>query len=177
MPVAADTTIAIPQGDWRVDAERSEVAFSIKHLLVMPVHGRFTEFQGLLAVEPGGATAASGWVRAASVETGDAKRNESLLRPGFFDAELWPLITLHGGRAEPLGRSRFRVTGDLEIRGVTCPVELTARVGEITGERAELTLDGHLSRSAYGIESGQLLDAGISDRVEISLTLSLHRSG
>ena len=177
MAVAADTTIAIPKGRWRVDADRSEVEFSVKHLLVARVSGRFTDFEGLLDVDPAGGTIASGSVRVASVDAGDAKRDESLRGPDFFDAERCPRISLHRGHAETLGGSRFRVTGDLEIRGIRHPVELLARVEEIADERAELTVEGHLSRSAYGIESGQLLDVGISDRVDVALKLSLLRSG
>ena len=176
MAVAADTTIAIPKGHWRVDVDRSEVAFSVKHLLVARVSGRFTDFEGVLDVDPAGGTIASGSVRVASVDAGDAKRNEGLRGPEFFDAERCPRITLHRGHAETLSGSRFRVTGDLEVRGIRHPVELTARVGAITDERAELTLEGQLSRSAYGIQSGKLLDAGISDLVDVTLKLSLLRS-
>ena len=177
MAVVDDTTIALPQGRWRVDVEHSEVAFAIRHLLVVPVRGRFTEYEGLLAVEPGGAPRASGFVCAASIDTGDAKRDEILCGPDFFDTRHHPRIVLHGGRVEALGRSRSRVVGNLEIRGVRHPVELTARLRETTARRAELMLEGHLSRSAYGIESRQLLDAGISDRVDIALRLTLLRSG
>ena len=177
MAVVDDTTIALPQGRWRVDVARSEVAFSIKHLLVVPVRGRFTEYEGLLDVEPGSAPRASGSVRAASIDTGDAKRDEIVCGPDFFDARRCPRIVLHRGRVEPLGRSRIRVVGDLEIRGVSHAVELTGRLRETTAERTELTLEGHLSRSAYGIESPQLLDAGISDRVDVALRLTLLRAG
>ena len=176
MRAVADTTMVIPAGRWRVDGTGSEVAFSLKHLLVLPVRGRFTDFEGSLAVEPDGGAVASGSVRVASVDTGDAKRDERLCDADFFDAQRHPLIRLRNGRARPLGGSRLRVTGELEIRGVAREVELTARAGEITAERAELTLQGDLSRAAFGIESEQLLDNGISDRVDVTLKLTLLRS-
>ena len=177
MAATADTTgLVIPHGSWRVDPGRSEVTFSLRHLFVMPVRGRFTEFEGSLAVERDGSAVASGSVRAASVETGDAKRDERLREADFFDAEHCPLIRLYGGTATPLEGSRLRVTGDLEIRGLRQTVELIARPGEIGGERAELTLHGQLSRGAFGIESEQLLDAGISDRVDVVLKLCLVRA-
>lgn len=177
------TGIVLPQGRWRVDAGRSKVSFSLKHLLLVPVRGRFNEFEGSLLVEPDGSALASGSVRADSVETGDAKRDERLRAPDFLDAQRHPLIRLHGGQGHPIARSRLKISGDLEIRGIRRDVELIARIrpsnadGAEPADRAELIIEGHLSRRAYGIESEQLLDAGISDRVEIVLEISLLRSG
>lgn len=171
----AQAASPLPAGRWRVERSSSAVGFRLRHLMLVPVRGRFAGFEGSLEIDPDGSTRATGSVDVATIETGDAIRDERLLSPDYFDAARHPRIALAAGEVEVVGDRKLRIRGELTIRGRTQPVELTAWRRSAGDERIELELEGDLSRSAFGIESEQLLDAGISDRVEVRVAASLVR--
>jgi polyisoprenoid-binding protein YceI len=168
---------AIPPGHWSVDPERSTVAFKLRHLMVMPVHGRFRAFEGEVSVDDDGRAHARGSVQAATLDTGDAVRDGRLRAPEFFDADACPEIRFAATRVEPLDDETLRIVGDLTIKRATREIELRARRKHAHAQRIDLDVTGKLSRGEFGIESPQLLDAGISDGVELALAISLVRSG
>ena len=172
---------SIPAGEWAVDPARSKVGFALKHLLFTTLHGRFTEFSGVLTATSDG-VAASGTVTAASVETGDAVRDTHLRdSPDFFGLERHPEIGFSSSRVEQLRDGRVRVAGELQMRGISRDVELkgeTRRTGEGDQERIELDLRGTVSREDFGITWNQTLDTGgalLGDRVKIELGISAVR--
>ena len=67
----------VPAGKWSVDAPRSSVAFAVKHMMFATVNGRFREFDGMLEIGSG-APRATGTVKAASIDTNEAVRDEHL---------------------------------------------------------------------------------------------------
>jgi len=169
---------SIPTGEWAVDPAHSSVGFSLKHLLFTTLHGRFTEFGGMLAAT-GGEVHASGTVAASSVETGDAVRDAHLRdSPDFFGLEGHPQIGFSSSRVEQLEGGRVRVVGELQMRGVSREVELDGemrRAGEGGKERIELDLRGAVSREDFGITWNQTLDTGgalLGNRVKIELGIS-----
>ena len=149
------------------------MGFRLRHLMLVPVSGRFTRFFASLEVSPDGSVQASGSVDVASLETGDAVRDERLLSPDYFDAGRHPQIAFAAEEVEVVKGHKLLIRGELTIRATTQPVELTAWLRNADAERIELEIEGALSRSAFGIESAQLLDAGISDRVELRIAASL----
>ena len=163
----------LPPGRWRLQREGSAVGFRLRHLMLVPVSGRFTGFAASLEVAPDGAVKASGSVDVASLETGDEVRDERLLSPDYFDAARHPRIVFAADEIEVVKGHKLLIRGELTIRGTTRPVELTAWLRSVDAERIELEIEGALSRSAFGIESAQLLDAGISDRIELRIAASL----
>jgi polyisoprenoid-binding protein YceI len=171
-----DATTVIPAGTWTVDPLRSSVAFKLRHLMVMPVRGRFTAFEGTLTIARDGHAGANGTVQAATIDTNDAVRDERLRAPDFFDTANHPEIAFASTSIAALDGETLLLAGDLTIRGATHELELRARRAAIAPERIELELEGELRRSDFGIESAQLLEAGISDRVELALQVSLTRA-
>ncbi|HET6551728.1 MAG TPA: YceI family protein, partial [Solirubrobacter sp.] len=75
----------VPAGAWRVDPERSTIAFALRHLMAATVRGRFTRFEGAVEHRAWGPEI-RGVVHAASVETGNQARDERLREPAFLDA-------------------------------------------------------------------------------------------
>lgn len=167
----------VPVATWTVDPRRSTVGFKIRHLLIATVRGRFTDFEGTLEVGERGPLRACGTVRTATIDTGDPIRNERLSGPEFFDTATSSEMRFVSMSVEPVDGETLRIVGDLTIRDTTREVELRARRTAAVGERLELDVDGELSRSDFGIESAQLLEAGISDRVELALHVSLVKAG
>lgn len=163
----------LPAGRWRVDPRRSAIGFGLRHLMLVPVRGRFTGFEGRLEVAADGSAHGAGSVTVASLDTGDPVRDERLRSVDYFDAESHPLITFVTTGSRSAGRREVRIEGDLTISGTTQPVVMRAWRRSAGEELIELELEGELSRRAFGIESAQLLDAGISDKVELRLALEL----
>jgi polyisoprenoid-binding protein YceI len=163
----------IPAGKWSVDPQRSKVAFKLRHLMVMPVNGRFADFAGTVTVADDGRATAAGSVRAATLHTGDEIRDRRLRGAEFFDTDASAEIRFASTRVEPLDARTLLIAGELTIKEATREIGLRARRKRATRERVELEVSGELSRRDFGIESPQLLDAGISDKVELALSISL----
>ena len=94
--------IEIPEpGDWQLDPVHTSVEFSARHFMVSKVRGRFTDVSGNIHISD---DPPSSWVEvkidAASVESGDEKRDEHLRSPDFFDVERYPEITFRSTRVE-----------------------------------------------------------------------------
>jgi polyisoprenoid-binding protein YceI len=172
---------AIPTGTWTVDPSHSSIEFRVKHLGISTVRGAFREFEGTLEIGEDITTSkATGKVKAASIDTGEAKRDEHLRSPDFFDAESYPEITFASTSIEVVAEDEFHVTGDLTMHGVTKPITLHA---EVTGTeedpwgntRVGLEVQGELSRGDWGMTFNQALGSGnmvVSDKVRINADIS-----
>jgi polyisoprenoid-binding protein YceI len=113
----------------------------------------------------------------ASIDTGDAQRDAHLRSPDFFDVEKFPTASFKSTRIEDAGGDRYRVTGDLTLRGVTRPVVLNATYegtgkdpwgGERAGFSASVTVD----RKDFGLEWNKALETGgllVGEKVELTL--------
>ncbi len=175
---------AVPSGTWSVDATRSHVAFTMKHMMLATVTGRFREFDGVLETGPG-APRATGVVNAASIDTNETVRDEHLRSsPDFFDVERYPEIRFDSTQIDYLDGGRLQLVGDLTMRGVTREIALDAQLGGTTretsgDERIELQLRGELNRRDFGLSWNQALEAGgalLGNKVKIALDISAVKS-
>ncbi len=169
---------------WSIDPDHSTIGFSVKHVFVATVHGRFRGFRGTIRFDDNHPYDAAVEVEidAASIDTGITKRDEHLRSADFFDVATYPTIAFRGTRVEPaspLRRDRWRVTGDLTIHGVTRPVEL---VVEQTGsgpdlwdvEVASFAATATISRKDFGIGLNLPLEKGefvIGDDVTVAIAV------
>lgn len=136
---------------WAVEPGSSSVQFSIRHMLVSAVRGRFTDIRGTLLIDTAEPTrsAVDITIDAASLDTGIAARDEYVRTEAFLDVARHPTITFRSTAIAPLDGARARVLGDLTICGVTRPVELDARYngvalspfgGHVAGFEARATI-------------------------------------
>ncbi len=99
--MATRTSPLIPTGMWTVDPAHSSVEFSVKHMGIANVRGRFTEFEGTLEMQEDlGASRAHGAVKVATIDTGEGQRDDHLRSPDFFNVEEFPEITFESTRVE-----------------------------------------------------------------------------
>ena len=178
------TVTAVPTGTWKIDPGHSNVAFSVKHLGIATVRGRFHEFEGTLEIgQDLGSARAYGTVKTASVFTNEEQRDADLRSENFFHAELHPELSFESTAIRPVDEDRFEIEGELTMRGVTRPITLT---GEVQGtesdlwgnERVGLEVTGQLARSDWGMTFNQVLGSGnllVSDRVKLTLDISAIR--
>ena len=172
----ATSTHDLPAGTWSIDPAGSTVGFAIKHMALKTLHGCFREFEGTLDLS-GPQPAASGSVRAASIDTGEPIRDDHVRQSAdFFDVEHHPEITFTSSRILPEGHDRIRVEGELTMRGQTREIALEGKLlGERGEGRIELDLRGELNRKDFGLTWNQALDAGgalLGNKVRIELRLS-----
>ena len=117
--------------NWNLDATHSGINFSIRHMVVSKVRGRFARFGGLLNLDDGDLTRSvvEATIDASSIDTGTPQRDEHLRSADFFDVEQFPEIRFRSRRIERIEDARYRVVGDLTIRDVTREVALDVEYG------------------------------------------------
>jgi polyisoprenoid-binding protein YceI len=171
---------------WNIDTVHSGINFSVRHMVVSKVRGRFTKYTGTLAIDDADLARSSveATIDAASIDTGTAQRDTHLRSPDFLDVERFPEIRFRSTRIHKVADDRYHLTGDLTIRDVTREVSLdveyggqakdpwgNARIGFI----AKATLD----RKDFGLLWNQVLEAGgvlVGDRVDIELEVQAVRA-
>jgi polyisoprenoid-binding protein YceI len=172
----------VPPGRWTVDPGHSKIEFEVRYLTVTTVSGRFRDFAGALEVDEADGVRAHGMIDVASVDTGAPERDAHLLSPELLDADRHPKILYRLLALRPEGGGRYRLLGELTIRGVTRQVALDATVarsvpGPWGEERLALELSGVLSRREFGLRWSGRVDGHpiLGDAVRLTITLSLVR--
>ncbi len=166
---------------WSIDPAHSVVGFSVRHMMVSRVRGRFGKFEGTfnLDEEHPERSSVEFTVYVDSIDTGVPARDEHLRSADFFDAANFPTITFRSTAVKRVGPNAYRVKGDLTIRGTTRPVEL-----EVTDEGRNKDPWGNLrwgfsartaiNRKDFGLTWNVPLEAGgwlVGDQVNIEIEL------
>lgn len=174
---------ATAQTTWTIDPVHSSVEFSVRHLMITTVKGRFTDVQGTVTLDEANPAAAAAEIRiqAASIDTREAQRDAHLKSADFFDVETFPLLTFRSTAVDGIRKDGFTLVGDLTIHGVTREVALdVSSEGRAKdpwgGERAGYVATTKIKRSDFGLTWNQLLETGglaVSDEVKISLDVQV----
>jgi polyisoprenoid-binding protein YceI len=123
---STDTSVAPDPGTYKIDASHSMAEFVGRHLMVTKVRGRFTDFDGEIVVgETPEDSAVNVTIQAASIDSGEQRRDDHLRGADFLDVEQFPTLEFHSRKVEQ-SKGGVRVEGDLTIKGVTRPVVLDA---------------------------------------------------
>ena len=167
---------------WNIDTVHSGINFSVRHMVVSKVRGRFAKFSGTLALDDGdlGRSSVEVAIDAASIDTGTPQRDAHLKSPDFLDAERFPELRFKSTRVEKVGQAgddRYRVVGNLTIRDVTREVALDVEYGGRAkdpwgNERAGFIAKTSIDRREFGLQWNQVLEAGgvlVGDRIDIDL--------
>ena len=168
--MSASAESVFGEGVWRVDRSRSTIRFDVRHLGVATVHGRFNSCAGRLEARDG-ELQVDGQVDVASVVTGNRIR-DARLRSEFFDAERHPSSSLRASCSASDGR----LAGELTLRGVTRPVELTMTIGPDAAGAVHVRAEGSIRRSDFGLDWGALREADrllVADGVRITADVVL----
>ena len=174
-------TTPIPTGTWVADPSHSQVGFSVKHMGIATVRGHFNEYEGRLEVgEDVEHTKVAGTVKTTSVTTDWADRDAHLRSPDFFDVEQYPELKFESTKIEQVDDETFRITGNLDMHGVTKEIQLEAIIDgtetdPMGNERLGLEVVGQLSRGDFEMKFNQALGSGnmaVSDKVKLALDIS-----
>src|SRR5258708_12455303 len=96
---------------WLIDDIHTHVGFSVKHMMVSTAHGQFKQYRGTLELDPTDFTRSTfqGEIDVASIDTGNAQRDDHLRSNDFFDAPNHPKITFKSTRVEPKADNEYLV--------------------------------------------------------------------
>ncbi len=111
---------------WSIDPAHSGVEFQIKHLGVSTVRGNFSGVTGTVVWDEKNVSAShvDAVIDATTITTGQAKRDEHLKSPDFFDVAKYPTLKFHSTSVKRAGDGKLQVIGDLTLGGQTKPVTL-----------------------------------------------------
>ena len=164
-------------GTFELDPSHTHVGFSVRHMMAK-VRGRFASFSGTVTVadDPLDSSVEVS-VDVASVDTRDEQRDAHLRSADFFDAESHPEMTYRSTALTPKGEGRYRVEGELTIKGVTRPVPLDVTfegvgVDPWGNPRLGFSAAAEIDREAFGLTWNQTLETGgvlVGKRVAIEI--------
>jgi polyisoprenoid-binding protein YceI len=178
----SSTAVEIPGyvvGTWAIDPVHSEVSFTVKHMMVSKVRGRFDTFEGTI-ITPADPLASSvtASVDLSSVNTGQEQRDAHIRSADFFEVEKHPFMTFASTGVTPDG-DRFLLVGDLTLKGVTKSVTFKLDVNGFGpdaygGTRVGFSATTEISRGDFGVNfngpiPGVPGGVAVSDKVTINL--------
>jgi len=151
MSIIESTEQFAPAGSWASDPVHSSVTFEVEYAGGSAFQGSFREFGAELN---GGSLA--GTAEVASVDVRDEQLDGHLQSPDFFDAERHPQIAFRADELVTEEDGGVHGTGELTLRGVTKPIELTGRIGRpavdpFGREKLGLKLEATVDRNEYGL--------------------------
>ena len=173
-------------GNYTIDPAHSHIGFTARHAMVTKVRGSFQEYEGTGYFDGDDPTKSKLQltITAVSIDTGNADRDNHLRSNDFFDMENHPEIRFVSTKVEIQGEDRYRVTGDLTIKGVTKPVsvdfEYTGTAVDSFGNQ-RIGFEGRttINRKDWGVNWNAALEAGgvlVSEKVTLEFEVSAIKS-
>jgi polyisoprenoid-binding protein YceI len=165
---------------WEIDPAHSSVVFAIRHMMISTVRGQFRTFGAKVVGDPANPKGATleATIDAASIDTGNEKRDGHLKSPDFLDVQKFPTIAFKSTKVEKAGDGKLKVSGDLTLHGVTKPVVLevegpTAAIKDPMGNtKAGAHATTRIDRKDFGIVWNKTMDGGgimVGDDIDVTI--------
>lgn len=175
------TAIALPEltaGTWVIDPAHSTVGFTVRHLVVSKVRGRFQNFSGTITVAEDGTPSVDAEIDVASITTDNEQRDGHLKTADFFEVEKFPTATFKSTSVKADGGD-FVVTGDFTLHGVTNSIDLKlefngVNAGMGNGPVAGFEASTVINRKDFGISIDMPLEGGgavVGDKIVLNLDI------
>ncbi len=175
-----ETTITgYTSGTWTIDPVHSEVGFSVRHMMVSKVRGKFGTFNGevVTGADPL-ASSVTAEVDLSSIDTGNADRDAHIRSADFFEVDANKTMTYRSTGVRVDG-DNYVLDGELTLKGVTKPVPLRLEIGGFGpdaygGTRAGFTATGEIKRSDFAVDFNAALETGgvvVGDKVNLHLEI------
>jgi polyisoprenoid-binding protein YceI len=167
---------------WKIDPAHSQVTFSIRHMMISNVHGRFENFTGTVDFNETDPTKSSVDVKidAGSINTREPMRDNHLKSPDFLEAEKYPTLNFVSKWIEKVDDSHARIHGDLTIRDITHDVVLdTEYSGQSTlwGKTAAgFSASTRINRKNWNLNWNKVVESGgwlVGDDINVNIELEL----
>ena len=117
-----------------VNRTASQISFTFQQF-GQRVYGTFSDFEGTLTFDTQKPEAAHALLKIhlASIDAGSQDANTRLQQPAWFDTATYPVGVYESNGARALGDNRYRITGNLTIKGITRPVNIEVVLKEQSG--------------------------------------------
>ncbi len=175
---------AVAADEYKIDSKHSSIGFSVTHMVVSTVNGRFNDYDGAILLDEKDISKSSVnvTIKSASINTDNGARDTDLRSGGFFDVEKFPTLTFQSKSVEKKGND-YVVHGTLTMHGVSKDVDLAFELkgpvdtgkGKILGAHASLTIN----RQDYGVSWSRTMDKGqlvVSNDVKIDINVEAHQA-
>ena len=172
------------QSTWVFDQAHTSVGFSVDHLVISETTGQFSSFEGTVNSSSDDFSGADVQftIDVASIDTDNERRDGHLKSDDFFNAEDYPKMTFKSSSFKKVEGSTYKLIGDLTIRDVTKPIELTvvfkgtAKMGDT--QKAGFKITGALNRFDYNLKWSKTTEAGglvVGDEVRLTINVELNK--
>jgi polyisoprenoid-binding protein YceI len=180
--MSTTTETAIPgyvAGTWTIDPVHSEVGFSVRHMMVSKVRGKFTTFSGdIVTGESPLDSSVTATIDLSSIDTGNSDRDNHIRSADFFEVDKHKTMNFRSTGVRQDGGD-YVLDGELTLKAVTKPVSLRLELGGFGpdpygGTRAGFTAVGQVKRSDFGVDFNAVLETGgvvVGDKVDIHLEI------
>jgi polyisoprenoid-binding protein YceI len=170
---------------WEIDGNHSGIHFSVRHMVISKVRGKFSRWKGTILISEDDLSRASvnAVIEAGSIETGVTERDTHLKSADFFNVAAFPEITFKGNRVQIKDHEHLSLTGELTMHGITreamLDVEYTGKAKDPWGnERSGFSAKTSVNRTDFGLNWNQLIEAGgvmVGERVDIEFEIEAVR--
>lgn len=178
--LAFSTTAAPSAGSYQVDQAHSKVGFEVAHLVISTVEGRFKEFNAQVKVGRSGIEKIDAEALVDSIDTDHPKRDGHLKSADFFDAAKHPKLTFKSAKVSGDQKGKFKIEGDLTLRGVTKRVAFDAKfLGQAKDPWGKIKYaykaTTQIDRRDFGLKWNKMVEVGptVGNEVEIELIIQL----
>ena len=168
---------------WKIDPAHSQVQFTVRHMMIANVRGRFENFTGAVEFDEQNPARSrvDVQIEAASLNTKEPNRDAHLRSPDFLNAEKYPYLSFKSKRVQKLDAAHGRIVGDLTIRDVTREVALDV---EYAGQArspygtvsAGFSAQAKINRKDWGLNWNVALETGgwlVGEEVTINIELEI----
>lgn len=168
---------------WKIDPAHSEVNFTVRHMMISNVRGRFENFSGTVDFneqQPELSTVDVD-IQVTSINTKEPNRDAHLRSADFFDAEKYPVMKFTSKRVEKVSDNEGKIYGDLTIKDVTRPVVLNVEYSGMAKSpwgttSAGFTASTTINRKEWGLTWNKALETGgmlVGDDIKINIELEI----
>lgn len=168
---------------WTLDSSHSEINFTVRHMMISNVRGRFEKFDVEMTLDPDNPTVSQvvATIDASSINTRDEKRDAHLRSPDFLNADAFPTLVFKSRRVERVGRQNARLTGDLTIRDITREVVLDVEYNGMSRSpwgttSAGFSATAKINRKDWDLTWNVALESGgilVGEEVKIAIDIEL----
>jgi len=168
---------------WQIDSAHSLVEFSVRHMMISTVRGRFEKFDGLVDFYENDPTNAviDIEIDVTSINTNEPQRDGHLRSADFFDVANYPTINFKSTRVEKVDNGHGRIIGDLTIKDITKEVVLDVTYAGVAkspwgGSSVGASATTAINREDWGLTWNQTLETGgvlVGKEIKIAIELEL----
>lgn len=168
---------------WKIDPAHSLIEFSVTHMMISKVKGRFNDFSGIveLNLDEPEKTSVEAEVEVTSIDTRQQQRDDHLRSPDFFNVSEFPTMKFYGTKVKRVDDKHAELIGELTIKTITRPVTLSVVFNGLSkspwGETsAGFSASTILNRKDWELTWNQTLETGgvlVSDEITVNIEIEL----